>query len=69
MPFEEIGFFTTAENCEFFVTLKKSENPDPVELDERRMEFLKAILLEIREQTDWLIEGSNYLGRRAVGFR
>jgi hypothetical protein len=27
------------------------------------------MLPEIREQTDYLIEGSNYLGQRANGFR
>ena len=69
LPFEEIGFFSTTEGCEFFVTLKKNEKPDTADLDERRMGLLKAMLIEIREQTDFLIEGSNYLGRRSVQFR
>jgi hypothetical protein len=66
--FTEIDFFTTA-GCEFFVTLKKVAKPDTADLDERRMEYLKAMLFEIREQTDFLIEGSNYIGWRAIGFR
>jgi SAM-dependent methyltransferase len=61
MPFSEIGFYNTTGN-EFFVTLWKTEKPDLANLDDRRMNYLKAILLEIREQTDYLIDGSNYLG-------
>jgi hypothetical protein len=61
MPFTEIGFFGTTRN-EFFVTLRKSENRYIGSLEERRLDYLKGILLDIREQTDYLIDGSNYVG-------
>jgi len=55
MPFTEVGFFGTTGN-EFFVTLQKTEEPDTANLEERRLGYLKSMLLEIREQTDSLIE-------------
>ena len=52
MPFTEIGFYGTTGN-EFFVTLQKTEQPDTPNLEERRLDYLKSMLLEIREQTNY----------------
>ncbi len=54
-------------NCEFFVTLGPGR---PKYTDEQlrtlRMELLTNILLEVREQTDFLIDGPNYVGPPAM---
>lgn len=51
-------------NCEFFVTLGFGR---PRVTDDQfrtlRMDLLTNILLEVREQTDFLIDGSNFVGR------
>ena len=61
MPFTEIGFFETTGN-EFFVTLQKTGEPDTANLEGRRLDYLKRMLLEIREQTDPLVEPSTDVG-------
>jgi SAM-dependent methyltransferase len=62
IPFEEVVFFDTTVACEFFVTLRKTGKVNFDQLEERRMDLLKGMLLEIRRQTDYLIEGGNYIG-------
>lgn len=63
--YEAAGFGT--ENCEFFVTLARGR-PKLTEEQFRslRMDLLTNILLEVREQTDFLIDGPNYVGRPAL---
>jgi SAM-dependent methyltransferase len=62
MTFTELAFFDTSGN-EFFVTLTKRDCPRFDNLDECRMDYLKGIILEVREQTDHLINSGNYIGR------
>ena len=56
ISFEEISFFPTI-GCEFFVTLQQTEKPDTELLQARRMDYLKSMLLETREQADYLAAG------------
>jgi hypothetical protein len=51
------------DGCEFFVTLERgcALIESEAELAERRISLLKRILLEIREQTDWLLSSRNPL--------
>jgi SAM-dependent methyltransferase len=48
ISFEEIGFFPT-EGCEFFVTLQQTETPDTEALQDRRMDYLRGMILEARD--------------------
>jgi len=63
IDFAEISRAETV-NCEFFVTLGFGK---PKLTDDQfrtlRMDLLINILLEFREQTDFLIDGSNFVGR------
>lgn len=60
--FHEIDSSPT-EHCEFFITLSRSERRLPRKVFDRlRQELLTSILLEVRQQTDFLIEGPNYVG-------
>ncbi len=54
ISFEEISFFPTV-GCEFFVTLQQTEKPNTELLQARRMDYLKGMILEVREQADYLI--------------
>lgn len=56
MPFE-ITTIYPAEGCEFIVLLRATDgrNIDPQYLDRRRLELLRGILFDIREQTDYLL--------------
>jgi predicted SAM-dependent methyltransferase len=53
IPFEEISFHGAA-GCEFYTTLRHSEPPTFSDVADRRMNYLKGILLEVRKQTDYL---------------
>jgi SAM-dependent methyltransferase len=55
--------FHESKGCEFFVSLtNESRRAETDNLQERRMDLLKGVLLDIRAQTDFLIQGKNYIG-------
>jgi SAM-dependent methyltransferase len=54
IPFEEVSFHGTA-GCEFYVTLRHSDAPIFSDIAGARIGYLKGILREIREQTDYLV--------------
>jgi SAM-dependent methyltransferase len=60
IPFAELDFHD-ATGCEFHVTLVKRNGALPDAPPERRMELLKKMLLEVREQTDYLLGANEYL--------
>lgn len=68
IDFREEKFFDT-NGCEFFVSLSKTGVSGVDSKEERagllfkRAHLLNQILLDIRRQTDYLIEGASYLGR------
>ncbi len=66
LKFEEIDVSPT-EHCEFFITLGRG-HPRLTEdqYRARRMDLLTNILLDIREQTDFLLDGPNYVGAPAA---
>lgn len=62
LDFKEVGFSPT-QHCEFFITLGRGR---PTFTDDQyrtaRIELLTNVLLDIREQTAFLIDGPNYVG-------
>jgi SAM-dependent methyltransferase len=62
LDFHEVESFPT-ENCEFFITLARGRKArDPARVRQLRMELLTNVLMEVRDQADFLIEGPNYVG-------
>lgn len=62
-----VGTCHGTEGCEFFMTLRKGRPaPDP-DLDARRFELLRAVLLEVKEQADFLVLGDQLRGSGAPG--
>jgi SAM-dependent methyltransferase len=64
--FHEADVFPT-EHCEFFVTLVRGRpNLTDQQYQTARMDLLTQILLDVRDQSDLLIAGANYLGPDAL---
>jgi len=62
LDFHEVESFPT-ENCEFFITLARGRVTREAETVRRlRMELLTNVLMEMRDQADFLIQGPNYVG-------
>ncbi len=62
IDFREIAWYGTA-HCEFFITLGRGRPKlRREEVDSLRMDLLTNILLEYREQAEFLIDGPNYVG-------
>ena len=53
-----IDWLEPRPTVEFFTQLRRGAAtfPSPAERDQKRLSLLKQILLELREQTDWLVE-------------
>jgi SAM-dependent methyltransferase len=62
LNFHEV-YVSPTTHCEFFVTLARgAPRLSEKQFQSARMDLATNILLEIREQTDFLIEGSHYIG-------
>ncbi|MBV8915703.1 MAG: methyltransferase domain-containing protein [Acetobacteraceae bacterium] len=62
LDFHEVESFPT-ENCEFFITMARGRKQRATEVVRRlRMELLTNVLMEVRDQADFLIQGPNYVG-------
>ena len=61
-----VGTRHGTEGCEFFVTLRKGGPPPDPDLDAHRLELLRSVLLEVREQADLLVRGERLRGPGAA---
>ena len=62
LDFHEVESHPT-QDCEFFITLARGRTARNAQTVRRlRMELLTNVLMEVRDQADFLIQGPNYVG-------